>query len=324
MVRQLILAADLGASKILTAVLDSHGRILIQEKSSTPYDQEPAMVLKRICTSLLSLKQQVWQEGDQVMGAAAAVPGPLSFPDAIMLDSPNLGWKEVPIRGIMTGCLGMPVIVEKDTNMAALGEYYFGSMPFSSNLIYITVSTGVGGGLIIDGRLYRGQSGGAGEVGHMVVERNGPVCGCGRQGCLEAVAAGRAISRRVEEMKANGWGVDMDLGPGPWGARELGEAARQGDQAALAVVHETARFLGQAIANLVNLFNPQVVVLGGSVAQGWRDLISSSLEEQVRSLVFPLNVRELRIEFTDLGESIGLLGCLAAVLNKKREARALI
>ncbi|MEQ8176406.1 MAG: ROK family protein [Syntrophomonadaceae bacterium] len=319
--RQLILAADLGASKILTAVLDSGGRILMQEKNPTPCDQDPVAVLNQICASLLSLKLRVWQEGDQVKGAAAAVPGPLAFPAAVMLDSPNLGWKEVPVSDIMTEGLGMPVIIEKDTNMAALGEYYFGSTPFSPNLIYITVSTGVGGGLIIDGRLYRGQSGGAGEIGHMVVERNGPVCGCGRQGCLEAVAAGRAISRRVEEMKANGWGVDMDLGPGPWGARELGEAARRGDQAALAVVRETARFLGQAIANLVNLFNPQVVVLGGSVAQGWRDLIKASLDEQVRSMVFSLNARELRIEFTDLGEAIGLFGCLAAVLHKERETR---
>lgn len=319
--RQLILAADLGASKILTAVLDSRGRILIQEKSATPYDQEPVMVLERICSSLLSLKQRVWQEGDQVKGAAIAVPGPLSYPAAIMLDSPNLGWKEVPIRDIMANRLGMPVIVEKDTNMAVLGEYYFGSTPFSPNLIYITVSTGVGGGLLLDGRLYRGQSGGAGEIGHMVVERHGPVCGCGRQGCLEAVAAGRAISSRVGQMKANGWGADMPFGPGPWGARELGEAARQGDQAALAVVREMAQFLGQSIANLVNIFNPQVVVLGGSVAQGWRDLIGPSLDEQVRGLVFPLNARDLRIEFTDLGEAIGLLGCLASVLHEERGAR---
>lgn len=316
--RQLILAADLGATKILTAVLDSSGRILIQEKSPTPYDQEPVKVLDQICASLLGLQQQVGQEGDRVMGAAAAVPGPLSFPAAVMLDSPNLGWKEVPVRDIMTEGLGMPVIVEKDTNMAALGAYYFGSTPFSPNLIYITVSTGVGGGLILDGRLYRGQAGGAGEIGHMVVERNGPVCGCGRQGCLEAVAAGRVLARRVEQMRAGGWGADMDLGPGPWGARELGEAARRGDRAALAVVRETTQFLGQAIANLVNLFNPQLVVLGGSVAQGWRDLISSSLDEQVRSLAFPLNARDLRIEFTDLGEAIGLLGCLAAVLHKER------
>lgn len=319
--RQLILAADLGATKILTAVLDLQGRILIQEKVPTPYDQEPVKVLNQICKSLLSLQQQVEQVDDRVMGAAAAVPGPLSFPGAVMLDSPNLGWKEVPVRDIMTECLGMPVIVEKDTNMAVLGAYYFGSMPFCPNLIYITISTGVGGGLLLDGRLYRGQAGGAGEIGHMVVDRNGPVCGCGRQGCLEAVAAGRALARRVEQMKAGGWGAELDLGPGPWGARELGEAARRGDRAALAVVGETIQFLGQAIANLVNLFNPQVVVLGGSVAQGWRDLISSSLDEQVRSLVFPLNARDLRIEFTDLGESIGLLGCLAAVLHKERNVR---
>lgn len=319
--RQLILAADLGASKILSAVLDSHGRVLIQEKSPTPYDREPAAVLERICTLLLSLLKQVWQEGDQIRGAAAAVPGPLAFPDGVMLNSPNLGWNGVPIRDIMTKALGRPVIVEKDTNMAALGEYYFGSTPFSPNLIYLTVSTGIGGGLIVDGRLYRGQAGGAGEIGHMVVERNGPVCGCGRQGCLEAIAAGRAISRRVQQMKANGWGANMDLGPDPWGARELAAAARLGDQAALAAVRETAQFLGQAIANLVNIFNPQVVVLGGSVAQGWRDLISTLLDEQVRALVFPLNARDLRIEFTDWGESIGLLGCLAAVLHKERDAR---
>lgn len=320
--RQLILAADLGASKILTAVLDSSGRILMQEKSPTPGEREPVRVLEQICASLLSLKQRVWLEGDRLMGAAAAVPGPLAYPAAVMLDSPNLGWKEVPVRDIMSQGLGRPVIVEKDTNMAALGEYYFGSTPFSSNLIYITVSTGVGGGLIIDGRLYRGQSGGAGEIGHMVVDRNGPVCGCGRRGCLEAVAAGRAISRRVEQMKADGWGLDLDLGPAPWGARELGEAARRGDRSALAVVRETARFLGQAIANLVNIFNPRVVVLGGSVAQGWRDLIEASLDEQVRTLVFPLNARELRIGFTELGETIGLYGCLAAVLHREREAGA--
>lgn len=318
--RELILAADLGASKILTAVLDSSGRVLMQNKSPTPVDQEPAVVLNQICTSLCSLKQQVGKINDLVKGAAVAVPGPLSHPAAIMLDSPNLGWRKVNVGEEMTRRLKMPVIIEKDTNMAVLGEYYFGSRAFSPNLIYITVSTGVGGGLLLDGRLYRGQSGGAGEIGHMVVERNGPLCGCGRRGCLEAVASGRAISSRVEQMKANGWGLDMGFDSGPWGARELGEAARQGDQAAQNVVGEVTAVLGQAIANLVNIFNPRAVILGGSVAQGWRDLIGSSLDEQVRSQVFPLNNRDLYIEFTDLGEAVGLLGCVAAVLHEKRSA----
>lgn len=307
--RDLIMAADLGASKILISISTQDGQLLAREKLPTLCQRSPQEIIDQICDSLQDLGRNVYRPGDRWRGAALASPGPLSYPEGVVHDSPNLGWREVPLRAEMESRLHQEVIVDKDTNMAVLGEYRFGQNSRCSNLLYMTVSTGIGGGLLLDGRVYRGGRGGAGEIGHMVIDPAGPRCGCGRRGCLEALASGTAIAR----LAAPGGERENNLTANGPGAREVGEAARCGDPRAARLVRQVREYLATGIANLVNIFNPQKIVLGGSVALGWRDLLSPELEAAVRTQAFPLNSRDLKVEFTSLGEDIVLFGCVAAL-----------
>lgn len=244
-----------------------------------------------------------YENTNKIKAIVIVTPGPLSYPEGVVINSPNLCWDNVALRDEMQKEFSYPLLVEKDTNAAALGEYYFGQDSKYRNLIYITVSTGVGAGIIINGKLYRGISGGAGEIGHMVVEPNGAVCQCGRQGCLEALASGTAIAREG----------------GTKGAKEIGDSARQGDKEALRIINSAGDYLAIGIGNLVNIFNPEAIILGGGVMQGLKDLWLDKLRQQVYSSAFPLNTRKLQIDVTKLGDNIGLYGCVAVIIDQENK-----
>lgn len=313
--RELIAVVDLGASKILSGIASTQGQILMREKFPTLKERGAEDIIDRICLSINKLASQCCQSAEQLSQAVVATPGPLSYPESIVIDSPNLAWTRVPLKQELSRRLGMPVVVEKDTNLAAWGEYCFGRQCQPQSLLYITVSTGIGGGLILDGRIWRGQRGGAGEIGHMVIEPQGRPCNCGRRGCLEALASGAAICQTVKELlaKERGMGIlAMGNDKKDITAIEVGEAARLGDTEALAIVEQATQHLGIAIANLVNALNPELIVLGGGVALGWGDLLLKPLNTYVNKEVFALNAQELKIEMTKLGEGIVLYGCIAA------------
>lgn len=319
--RELFTVADLGASKILAAVSTAQGEILAKKRLPTMPERSPGEVIDDISHNLEEIKKQVGRFGDRWLGTAAATPGPFSHPEGLVEDSPNLGWKRVHLARELGNRLGGEVLVEKDTNMAVLGEYYFGQNRKYLHIIYITVSTGIGGGLLLDGQLYRGAGGGAGEIGHIMMEPDGPLCGCGRKGCLEAVASGQAMARIAEQLRSASWGSQYGFPEGPWGAVEIGQAARQGDSQAIKLVSRVRNYLGDAIANLVNTFNPQLVVLGGSMALGWKDILKPGLKEYICKRVFPLNARFFNLEFTHLGDDVVLLGCVAALLHNRSAAQ---
>ncbi|HHV15474.1 MAG TPA: ROK family protein, partial [Gelria sp.] len=192
--RELVLGVDLGGTKILAGIADTNGIILEKKQVLTPAGAEPGQVLDVIIDYATELRKVCQVKEEEIKGIAVATPGPLSYPEGVVRNSPNLGWKRVNFKEELIQRIGRPIIVEKDTNMAAWGEYYFGRRRGCGDLLYITVSTGVGGGIICAGELYRGHIGGAGEVGHMVVETGGAICNCGRRGCLEALASGSAVS----------------------------------------------------------------------------------------------------------------------------------
>lgn len=317
--QDLIAVVDLGASKILNGIATAQGEILVKEKFPTNPENGPADIIDRIADSIRKLSSWCGDYESQIVRVVAATPGPLSYPEGVVVDSPNLAWARVPFKDELSKRLVKPVIVEKDTNLAALGEYYFGRQGQPRSLLYITVSTGIGGGIILDGRIWRGHKGGAGEIGHMVVEPQGRVCNCGRRGCLEALASGAAIRHQVSELRQQGKGIGIvALGNAKKdiGAEEVGEAARRGDAEALTLVSRVVEYLGRAIANLVNIFNPEIVVLGGGVALGWQDLILERLNLDVKEEVFAINTQDLKIEITSLGEDIVLYGGIAAALQK--------
>jgi len=316
MSREVIIGVDLGASKILSGIGTSDGQILQKTKQLTPHGNASS-VIDLIADNILEWIKIAEAQHDSVKGIAVAVPGPVTYPGAVIEDSPNLGWQRVEFKEELSRRLGRPVVVDKDTNLAALGEYHFGQDRKYAHLLYLTVSTGVGGGIIINDRLYHGWRGGGGEFGHMVIDASGPECSCGRRGCLEAVASGTAVTKQIEALIKAGRGQNIAAcGCGSAvGAPELGKAARKGDPEALKLIKELGQNLGIGIANLVHLFNPQIVVIGGGVMIGLGDLLLEPIKEYVGEKAFPLHRRDLIIETTTLGNDIGLYGCIAAIAH---------
>lgn len=304
--REVVIGVDLGASKILYGVITLEGNILYKNTIPTNSEEGVESVLEKMTASIQTLISR-YETNSIITGVVIATPGPLSYPDSMVLNSPNLKWEKVALRDEMEKRLNRGVVVEKDTNVAALGEYYFGQNKKYNNLIYITVSTGVGGGIIINDRLYRGAIGGAGEIGHMVVEPAGPICGCGRKGCLEVLTSGTGIASKA---------ISLNLINDQMGAKEVGQMARQGNKLAQTIINDAVDYLAIGLANLVNIFNPQAIILGGGVMQGLQDLWLDRLHTQVNSQSFLLNVRDLEIQVTRLGADIGLYGCVAIMLEQ--------
>ncbi len=318
--RKLVVGVDLGGTKILTGIADTNGTILGKKRVPTPAGADPDQVLDVIIECATELLRVCLVQEEEIQGIAVATPGPLSFPEGVVRNSPNLSWERVLLKEELIRRTGRPVIVEKDTNMAVLGEYYFGRQRGCGDLLYMTVSTGIGGGIICAGKVYRGHLGGAGEVGHMVVELGGEACNCGRRGCLEAMASGSAIARRLDRMikKGQGQGILNCTTPGEHpGPRELGIAFRQGDEEARLLLSQVAQYLGIGIANLVNIFNPRAIILGGGMMLGLKDLLLEPVRTYVYEHVFSLNREDLVVECTSLGDDIVLYGCVAAVLSNK-------
>lgn len=319
--RELIVGVDLGATKILSGIGTASGEILEKLKIATPQGS-PQEVLDVIAENIISLIKTTDTAYDRIKGIAVAAPGPISYPEAVIENSPNLAWQRVELREELTRRLRRPVLVAKDTNLAVWGEYYFGQQGRYANLLYLTVSTGIGGGIIINDRLYHGRRGGSGEFGHMVIDTAGPECGCGRRGCLEALASGTAIARQLETLVKRGKGQNILAcrAGAALGAPELGRAARQGDPEALGIVEELIKNLAVGITNLVNIFNPDIVVIGGGVMLGMQDLLLAGVIKYVEEQAFSLHRQGLIIETTRLGNDIGLYGCIAAIARGMQPA----
>ncbi|HOV80564.1 MAG TPA: ROK family protein, partial [Bacillota bacterium] len=232
--------------------------------------------------------------------------------------APNLNWHNVPIRKILQEKLPFPVLIDNDANLAALGEHVFGAGRGEENMILITVGTGVGGGLVLGGKLYRGFSDSAGEIGHMTVYPGGPVCGCGNSGCLEAVASGTAIAREARALVMSGGGekilAEAGGDPGRITSAHVMSAAAGGDPGAAAVITDAARFLGIGIANVLNLLNLSLVVLGGGVMEAG-DLILDIVGREVGQRALKAARNGARIVKAELGGRAGVMGAVALALQ---------
>lgn len=320
---EFIIAVDIGGTKVLCGIVNRKGEVLMRSREATCVAGHPEAVIEQTQRMVQEMKLAMGLEEKHILGIAAGVPGPLDFKAGIVEESPNLKWIRYPVKEELSKRLGGQLLLDKDTNVAAWGEYYYGSGLQCHHLIYITVSTGIGGGIIVDGRLLHGLSGGGGEIGHMVIVPEGSRCGCGRRGCLEAVASGTAIAREANALIAQGQGgmILANANPGqPVSAREVGEAARQGDAEALQLLEQTGRYLGLGIANLINICNPQKVVLGGGAALGLQDLLLPIIQDEAMNNVFSLHRRDLKIDLTRLGDDIVLVGCAAMVEMQNRMA----
>lgn len=306
---------DLGGTKIASALIDSDCKIMARLTVPTMPGEGTQAVINRITDSARRLCDMASVAITDVSGVCVGSPGPIIRESGVVLDAPNLGWKNVALAPLLSGALGLPVTVENDANAAAVAENLLGAGRASKNMMYITVSTGIGGGLVLGGHLYRGSSGAAGEIGHTTVLPHGPMCGCGNRGCLEALASGTAIARRGQELARRpvGRAIAELAGDGPITAMTVAEAARSGDKAATAILSDAFEYLGIAVANAANLLNLDTVVIGGGVS-AIGDMLFDTVRYEVEARTFPFIAEQCRIVPASLGADSGVLGaaCCAA------------
>jgi glucokinase len=307
-----VVAIDLGGSKIAAAIISPKYKILAREYHPTLASQGVDSVINRIASAVEQITAATGTALSQTCGISIAAAGAIDQKRGMVTLSPNLpGWRDVPLSGIIQERLRSQIWLINDANAAALGEHYLGAGRGAKNLIYLTVGTGIGGAIIIEGRLYTGVCGSAGEIGHMTIDTNGPRCECGNVGCLETLASGKAIAR--EAVRRIGSGERPSLAELVNGkiaditAREVAIAARQGDPLAGSIINNAAAYLGVGMVNLVNIFNPEIIIVGGGVA-GMGDLLLNPARQVVRERAFPVSSAAVRIVTTELGHDAGLLG----------------
>jgi glucokinase len=317
------LGIDLGGTKILTAVVTAGGEVVSRDRGATPAEAGHEAVVKSMLDSAGRALAGARLTAADLLAVGLGAPG-LSNPETgILLTSPHLpGWKDVPLRDIMERRLGRRVFLINDASAAALGELYFGVGRGARDLIYVTVGTGIGGGIIVDGRLYTGSAGMAGEVGHMVVDDEGPPCDCGNRGCWETLVSGTALAREARRRIGEGAvtslleyaGGDID----GVSAETVHAAARAGDNLAKELMARAAYYLGVGLANLINIFNPEVVVIGGGLSEIGDMLLKPAFEEAGRR-AYKQVYQAVRFARAELGRDSGVLGAAAFALGKMRE-----
>lgn len=307
-----VVAVDLGGTLIRSALINEKGEILARAQRETLAQEGPEPVIRRIEACIRDVAR-----GTETISIAA--PGPLNPWKGIIHQAPNLpGWRDVPLADILHRTFKVPVYLNNDANLAALAEHRFGAGQGVDDLIYLTISTGIGGGIISQGRLLLGIKGLAAEVGHMVLEPEGPPCGCGGQGHLEALASGPAIARRaVEEIEKGTKTSITKLVEGELSkvtAKVVAQAAQGGDPLANSIFKEAGFYIGLGITNLLHILNPELVIIGGGVSKAG-DLLFDPIKETVKARAMLSYQEGLRIVSAALRDDVGLLGAAAFVLK---------
>ena len=319
----LSLGIDLGGTKILTAVATAQGRMLSRDHSVTPATKGQEAVVQSILESIGRALEQAGIATPQLSAIGVGAPG-LSNPETgILFTSPNLpGWRDVPLRDIMEKELGKKAFLINDANAAALGELYFGAAKGAHHFIYITISTGIGGGIIIDGEVYTGSIGTAGEVGHMTIDDDGPPCNCGNRGCWETLASGTAMAREARKQIKEGARTSI-LGYAEGDvekvtAEVIHNAAKEGDSLAKELITRTGYYVGVGLANLVNIFNPELIVIGGGLSN-IGDMLLEPAYEVAGERAFKESYRTVRFAMAKLGRDSGVLGAAAFALQEMKK-----
>ncbi len=317
--RQFIVGVDLGGTNIVAGAMPVDGsREYAIRTQATGAEDGADVVMDRIGQMvqdvIAATRAETGAALADFLGVGIGAPGPLDRERGVVIVTPNLGWTNFPLRQALADRVGLPAAIDNDANCATLGEWWCGAAKGGRNVVGLTIGTGIGGGLILNGALYHGSSDVAGEIGHTTIDSTGRRCKCGNYGCLEAYASGPAIAERAREALA---GEEPSLLVGMVGgdlsrmtARTVYDAASAGDPIAQEVVRETARFLGAGVANLLNIFNPDVVVLAGGVTEAGEALFTP-LRAEVRRRAFRPAVAACRIVPGALAGTAGVVGAVA-------------
>ncbi|MDT8436861.1 MAG: ROK family protein [Gemmatimonadota bacterium] len=311
-----IVGVDLGGTSIHAGVVPfDGGEVLGFHSLPTAADRGPKFVVDRIVAMIRDATGRAGEEGgvakEAVVGIGIGSPGPLDRRTGTVIATPNLGWRNFPLRDLIANAAGLDAELDNDANAAALGEWWLGAGRGVSPLVGLTLGTGIGGGIVLDGRVFHGAADVAGEVGHMTIDSTGRRCNCGNYGCLEAYASGPAIAARaVEGLQSGEPSLLPSMVGGDFGRITAGtvyEAILAGDAYAREVMRDTAKFLGTGIANLINILNPEMIVISGGVTRAG-DYLLEPLRTEVRRRAFRHAAEKCRIVTSSLGDRAGVIG----------------
>jgi len=298
-----VLAVDLGGTKIAVGIIDAQGNVLAKKTAPTPLGDIAATR-----ASIISLASEVKKHAGQVDAIGLALPGIVDRKQGILLRSPSSGWVDVPFAEMIENVFKLPVMTDNDVNACAWGEYHFGATLKYDSLFWMTISTGIGGALLIGGKIVEGASSMAGEIGHLVVNPDGALCRCGNRGCLEAEAAGPAWRRIALQLLANDQSSLLnEVDRNALDAAAIAEAARLGDKLGMSIVEHIGNMLSRGLAAIENILDPQAIIIGGGVAKSL-DLLLPIIRKKLPALTLSALNRNTEIRMSALGYDAALIG----------------
>lgn len=310
---KLVCAVDLGGTKIKTGLVREDGTVIKSVKMPTNAIEGPNCVMKRIKNSIQDVLELTGISINDICGIGVGSPGPIDAVNGLVIAPSNLpGWGTVGVVDILKKEFGVNVVLNNDANCAALGEYYFGSGKGSKNFVYMTISTGIGGGIIINGKLMVGANCNAGEIGHGTIDFNGPKCNCGNYGCLEVFASGTALARFANEAVSRGEETIIKeiAGEEDINAEHVFEAYKNGDRVAIKLIEKEAFYLGIGISNIMMYYNPERIAIGGGMSKQWdvlEDMVLKTVKERTLEPIW----KACSISKAELGDNLGILGAAA-------------
>ncbi|MFN2498217.1 MAG: ROK family protein [Pyrinomonadaceae bacterium] len=319
--QKFVFVADLGGTHLRVAAVDGDGKIYCRQMQPTPQADEPNEIVRALIDGARECEHEVARLGGRIAAGAIAVPGTVDVDEGVVVRAPNVpSLNGFHLAAPLENEVKWPLVLENDANAAAVGEFWRGAGRGHSSLICVTLGTGVGGGIILDGKLWRGADGSAGEIGHIGIEPFAEVpCNCGSHGCLEVYASATAIVRMTREAKPRFPNSILQNTEGLT-SKTIYEAGIQGDQLALEVFRQMGMYLGVGLGSLITVLNPEIIVIGGGLANGW-ELFEIHMHQEIAQRVFSVPARSVRIARAQCGDDAGLLGAawLAfAGLDEKR------
>ncbi len=310
---------DIGGSKVLGAVMDENNKILCRVKKKTRPDQGVEAVDKLIQEIVLQLLKEANLQKSDIAAIGAGAPGVIDTAKGLIIYSPNIPWRNHPIGDNMQKALGLPFVVGNDVNVGVLGEWKYGAAKGYANVVGIFAGTGIGGGVVIDNKLFTGSGFAGTELGHMIINTEGPQCGCGQRGCLEAYTGKHAITReirsRINRGEKSNLLESMDPEDATVKSGAFAKAIKAGDPVAVQVLERVGYYLAAGIGNLINIFNPEVFVLGGGVTEATEEWLMPIVKKHLPQFAWPTMLAEAKFFASALKDDAILYGAKALVLG---------
>lgn len=310
---------DIGGTKILGALFNDKGDILKRDKKKTKADEGAEAIMKQIAKVIDALIEEI--DLDQVVALGAGVPGIIDGKNGIVIFSPNMNWENFRLKEEIEKKYGLKTFIGNDVNVGTLGEWKYGAGKDFKNIVGIFVGTGVGGGLIINGAMHEGVIGAAGEIGHMVLNPDGPYCGCGSKGCLESYASKTAMQNEIMAQLRRGRKTllaEKIESEKIIRSESLKEAYERQDELTIEIIDRSAYYLGLGAANIINLLNPELIIFGGGVIESMGDIYLPKIEETALKYSMPKMFESCRIKPAKLGDDAGVYGAMGLILENMK------